>query len=127
MKKSLEDYLSYIDTEEEFTYFLRMNHYWDQVLFRKMIVFISAVINDYKDEAVIPKSIVFFFARDVDLIVGMTRNKIFLNTIPASCHEKEYLETVRQGQELLLNLKRAFFSGEMFDLSTLSYGEDYTA
>lgn len=112
MKKSLIEYFAYLDSEEEFSYSLRMEYIWNEEQFIKLTLLIKEVLDDYKDEDIIPKCMVYFFARDVDIIIGITNRDIFFNDIPDGYTREKYIEMVQKGKTILVNMKNDFFSGK---------------
>ncbi|WP_146151368.1 hypothetical protein [Chitinophaga niastensis] len=109
MKESLKKYLEYAESEDEFTYRVRMERAWDDPAYLAFIALIMDVINDYKETDVVPIPIVLFFTSGLDQLVGTISNPdFFLNT------SKTYQDLVEARRLELLALQKIFFSGELF-------------
>lgn len=112
MKQSLVKYLEYLDSDEEFTYILRMEYEWHQDKFEKMISHIRNILQDFKDDELIPKCIIYFFINNVDFIIGTTSKNVFFNNIPNGYTKEQYSKIIKQGQDELLNLRKKFYAGD---------------
>jgi hypothetical protein len=109
MKESFKQYLEYADSEDEFTYRVRMEREWDDDAYRTFIDLIMSVINDYKETDVVPIPVVLFFTSGLNYLVGtISHPDFFLNT------SETYKNLVQSRCEELLALQKKFFSGELF-------------
>ena len=108
MKESFKAYLEYLDSEEEFSYRVRMEREWDDKEYQHLIALVMAAVNDYKDTDLIPIPVMLFFTSQISYLVGIISNPdFFINTSPA------YKELVTKRKEELLDLQKRFFSGEL--------------
>lgn len=109
MKESLKNYLEYLDSDEEFIFKVRMEREWDDNTYQELINLIMTVINDYKEDDVVPIPVVLFFTSGLNQLVGMVSNPdFFTNT------SKTYEDLVRSRVKEMEALQQQFFSGEMF-------------
>lgn len=109
MKESLNKYLEYLDSDDEFTYKVRMEKEWDDESYQAFINLIMEVINDYKATDLVPVPVVLFFTTGLDQLVGMVSNPLFFSNT-----SKAYEDLVRKRTEELKALQKKFFSGELF-------------
>lgn len=110
---SLKKYHDYLNGDEDFLYRLRMTYEWDETLFRTQLSLVEAVLDDYKESALIPKSVVYFFASTVDLIAGIVSNDYFYATVPEGFTADTYKVYINERVGIILTLKKRFFAGEI--------------
>ncbi|MBC9930509.1 hypothetical protein [Chitinophaga qingshengii] len=109
MKESLKKYLEYLDSDEEFTFRVRMEAEWDDQAYQEFIRLIMSVIDDYKDSLLVPIPVVLFFTTGLNQLVGMVTNPVFFATA-----SKAYEDLVRGRVAELEALQKKFFSGDLF-------------
>ena len=119
--KSLEEYNVYKDSEDEFSFLLRMNFRWDDAEYQRMIVLIRNVLREYRDEVLIPKDVVYFFTGEIDFIVGTVSKDVFFTIAPEGFTMEEYEKLISKRKSELLELKKMFFAGDFFNLSLHSF------
>lgn len=108
----IEEYSNYLESDEEFSYVLRMHYEWDDEAYLLMISIVKSVMKEYEDKDVIPKNITCFFTCTIDLIVGIVSNDLFFNTTPSDYTKDEYINLVEKRKQELLAYKKQFFSGD---------------
>lgn len=115
MKKSLINYLEYRDSDNEFSYAMRMAGFvWDDKNYKYMLSLIREVLLDYKKDDVIPKILVFFFGFEIPIITGTISHPSFLINPPTPYSEQEYANLIEQRKDELLKIQKNFFCG-MYD------------
>lgn len=109
MKESLRKYLEYLDSDDAFVLNVRLTFEWDDNAYQEFIQLMMAVINDYKDEYLVPIPVVLFFTTGIKQLTGMVTNPLFFKTA-----SPEYEALVRRRVVELENLQQQFLSGELF-------------
>lgn len=109
MKESFQQYLDYLDSDDEFSYKLRMDLHWDDDAYRQMKELLLAVIAAYKETDLVPIPVVLFFTSGVNSIYGIIDHPQFFNNT-----NTEYEQMVRSRKTELQDLQQRFFSGELF-------------
>ncbi|SJZ95434.1 hypothetical protein SAMN04488128_10221 [Chitinophaga eiseniae] len=109
MKESLKKYLEYLDSDEEFSFKVRMEAEWDDEAYQEFIRLTMAVINDYKDDHLVPIPVALFFTTGLKQLTGMVTNPLFFKTA-----SPEYETLVRRRVAELEDLQQQFLSGELF-------------
>lgn len=112
MKESLKNYLEYLDSDDDFTFKVRMNFEWDDEAYQEFIRLMMDVINDYKDDHLVPIPVVLFFTGGIKQLIGMVTNPLFFNSATP-----EYEALVRKRVGELEELQKKFLSGELFTRS----------
>jgi len=108
MKESLKQYVEYVDSEDEFSYKVRMEGEWDDDEYHRFITLLLAVIDDYKDTDLMPVPVMLFFTSQLNHLLGIISHPDFFNNTT-----KEYEELVNTRKTELLELQKKFFSGEL--------------
>lgn len=108
LKRSALDFIDYYNSDEDFLTLLRMNFDWDDTQFKKLKELLSNVLNDYKDDQVVPKSILVFFTIDIKLITGIVKNPIFYRSPPLNLSEEEFREFVDNRLKELNEIGKSF-------------------
>lgn len=119
--KSLESYSLYKDSEEEFSFLLRMNFRWNDLEYQRMIELIRNVFREYKDDVLIPKTVIYFFTSEIDFIIGTVSKDVFFTIAPEGFTMEEYEKLISKRKSELLELKKMFFAGDFFNLSLHSF------
>lgn len=119
--KSLESYSLYKDSEEEFSFLLRMNFRWNDLEYQRMIELIRNVFREYKDDVLIPKTVIYFFTSEIDFIIGTVSKDVFFTIAPEGFTMEEYESLISKRKSELLELKKMFFAGDFFNLSLHSF------
>lgn len=109
IKESFQKYLDYLDSDEEFAYKLRMELEWDDAEYLHMRDLVLAVIDEYKGTNLVPVPVVLFFTSGIGYIEGITGHAQFFSNTTA-----EYQQMVQERKAELQDLRRRFFSGELF-------------
>ncbi|MCL1935056.1 MAG: hypothetical protein FWF57_01560 [Defluviitaleaceae bacterium] len=109
-KKSLQNFIDYVGSEEELRFFIRNNADWNEISFMKMFKLATEVIYDYEIEEFYPKSIIVYFMVDIPSIIEMLSNFKFCDE---KIGEKEYTkesyeEYISERINKLKNLKKDF-------------------
>lgn len=108
MKESLKQYVEYVESEDEFSYKVRMEREWNDDEYHRFIALLMAVIDDYKNTDLIPIPVMLFFTSQVNYLVSaISHPDFFIDTT------KEYEELVNTRKAELLVLQKKFFSGEL--------------
>lgn len=108
MKASFKAYLEYLESEDEFTYRVRMDREWNDNEYHRLLALVMAVIEEYKDTGLIPIPVMLFFTSQLNYLVGTISNPdFFINT------DQAYKELVTKRKEELLDLQKKFFSGDL--------------
>lgn len=108
MKASFKAYLEYLESEDEFTYRVRMDREWNDNEYQRLLALVMAVIEEYKDTDLIPIPVMLFFTSQLNYLVGTISNPdFFINT------DQAYKELVTKRKEELLDLQKKFFSGDL--------------
>jgi hypothetical protein len=111
MKNSLKTYLEYIDSDIDFTSQVRLEYKWDDSNYQVFINLLMDVVNDYKNDQLIPIPVMYFFVSGINYLIGTIENPLFLNNI--NDEKKEIIE--RRTKELI-DLRSKFNTGELFQL-----------
>lgn len=109
MKDSLKRYLEYRDSEDDFQSNLRLYFKWDDEKYRFYINLLTEVINDYKEENLIPIPIYFFFTNAIDRIAGTISHPDFRSNLTT-----EEVGLLEQREKELLKMKEAFLTGNFY-------------
>lgn len=109
MNPILNEFLEYLESEDEFSYKIRMERAWDDHEYEKCISLLLRVIDSYRGTKVIPTSVVLFFTGLQHLIDQISYPDFFYNT------EQAYKDLVERRKRELLELRRKFYSGELFN------------
>ncbi|MBC9913911.1 hypothetical protein [Chitinophaga varians] len=109
MKESLKKYLEYIDSDEDFSFKVRMEAEWDDHAYQEFSRLMTAVIHDYKDSGLIPIPVMLFFTSGLDQLIGIVTNPLFFKTA-----SREYEDLVRGRVAELEAWQKKFLSGELF-------------
>lgn len=108
MEESLKQYVEYVESDDEFSYKVRMEREWNDDEYHRFITLLMAVINDYKNTNLMPIPVMLFFTTQLNYLVGtISHPDFFINTT------KEYEELVNTRKAELLGLQKKFFSGEL--------------
>jgi hypothetical protein len=108
MKESFKKYIEYVESEDEFSYKVRMEREWDDEEYQRFLALLLAVINDYKDTDLMPIPVVLFFTSQLNYLVGTISHPDFFNNTT-----KAYEELVNTRKTELLDLQKKFFTGEL--------------
>lgn len=77
MRESLSKFYDYLDSEEELSYFVRINADWNEESFCKMKQLLREVMADYAQEDFYPKSVVGYFMNNIpDTINSLSHFKV---------------------------------------------------
>lgn len=112
MKNSLKTYLEYWNSDQEFSYTMRMQGFiWNDDNYNYMISLIQKVITDYEKEIVTPKVLVYFFTIEVPQIISIISNPDFFKKNVSDLYSSmEYYEClVLKRKEELLSMQKLFF------------------
>ncbi|MGG5508269.1 MULTISPECIES: hypothetical protein [unclassified Myroides] len=91
MKESLKKYLEYWDSDDNFFVLMRMKGFvWLDDEYLYMLNLIRTVLNDYKEDYLIPKQLVYFFCMQIPLLVRTMENPLFYINPPAPYTDEEY-------------------------------------
>lgn len=119
--KSLDEYVEYRDSDEEFSFVLRMEYEWDDKKYQELMGKVRDVLYEYKDEPVLPKTIIHFFTSEIDIISGTVSNDVFFTTTPEGISKEDYKKLIIKRKSELLELKKMFFSGDFYGLASHSF------
>lgn len=119
--KALDIYNNYTESDEEFSYILRMEYEWKDEKYKEMMRIVRDVFLEFQEELVIPKALIHFFTKEIDVIVGLVSNSIFFNSTPDNFTKEQYEKIVLKGKSELLELKELFFSGDFYRLSSHTF------
>lgn len=111
MRKPFCKYQAYFDSPKSFVYTLRMEFSWNHAKYLEMVSLVRQAIDEHRDKAVLPKSIVFFFVWEIDFIVGTITNDLFMRGMPSRVEKQKLEQLVESGHSELLDLKSEFFAG----------------
>jgi len=111
MNPILKEFLEYLESEDEFSYKIRMERAWDDHEYEKYISLLLRVIDSYRGTEVIPTSVVLFFTGLQHLIDQISHPDFFYNT------DQHYRALVERRKMELLELRQKFCSGELFNAS----------
>ena len=111
MNPILKEFLEYLESEDEFSYKIRMERVWDGHKYEKYISLLLRVIDSYRGTKIIPVSVVLFFTGLQHLIEQISHPNFFCNT------DQPYRALVKKRKMELLELRRKFCSGELFSAS----------
>ncbi|NVK65934.1 MAG: hypothetical protein HWE22_15185 [Flavobacteriales bacterium] len=118
---SLDNYLKYRDSDEDFSFILRMEYEWDDKQYQILMSKVRDILYEYKDELVLPKTIIHFFTSEIDIISGTVSNDVFFTTTPDGISKEDYKKLVLKRKSELLELKKMFFSGDFSHLGKHSF------
>ncbi|MEL6671127.1 MAG: hypothetical protein AAFR61_03015 [Bacteroidota bacterium] len=110
----LENYIQYLDSDDEFSYFLRMEYIWDDQKYLEMLQHVKDVVVSFGSKDVLPKKVIYFFTGTIDMIVGIVSKDVFFATTPEGYQEQSYRELVEQRKNELIELKKKFFGGDYY-------------
>ncbi len=89
MKDSLKKFYEYLGSDDELTYYVRLNVEWNEESFCEMRKLVKAVMQDYAQEESYPKQFVLYFMREIPSVINM------LSQIKV-CTEEEQLKGYTQ-------------------------------
>ena len=112
----MDQYNKYKESEEEFSYVLRMEYEWYDDKYQEMITLIRSIFEEYRERDVLPKSVIYFFTREIDLIIGIVSKDIFFNTIPDQYTREEFIHLIEKRKAELSDLKQKFFTGDFYSI-----------
>jgi hypothetical protein len=108
---ALRQYLEYSDSEDEFTYRLRMELEWDDTAYLTMVRLLTNVLAEYRHSLFIPKPVVYFLSNGVRQIIGLVSNNLFYLNPPAPFTEETYRALIDKRISELLQVQQDFFAG----------------
>ena len=111
------------DSTDWFLYYLRLNLEWDDNRYMEMMELINSILNEYKNQLLVPKLLVPFFMNEIELIIGIASHPNFtkLNISWIKCPEdrmkyKELVERRIHGlKEMQNNFCNKFCSDYMMN------------
>lgn len=109
----LTEYQDYIESDDELYYRLRMGYDWDDQSFQKLVGLLTNVVAEYIGSEVVPKSVVYFFANEVDRIEEFVSNELFYGNVPEPFTKESYKALISERVAVLKDMKRRFLSGEL--------------
>ncbi|MBD5242270.1 MAG: hypothetical protein HDS59_09370 [Barnesiella sp.] len=102
-----------MNSDDWFTTDLRVSLIWDDTKYLETIDLIKGIMNKYRNNFLIPKILIRFFTFDVDMITGITRNKLFFNVKSDKINDIDsYRKLVKCRIAELNELRDTFFAGE---------------
>lgn len=113
MKYSLKTYLEYWNSDQEFIYTMRMDGFvWNDDNYKYMINLVQKVLDDYEEEMVTPKILVYFFAIEVPRIISIISNSDFFkkNISDLYSSQESYESLVLKRKDELLLMQQSFFN-----------------
>ncbi|MGG5505571.1 MULTISPECIES: hypothetical protein [unclassified Myroides] len=110
---ALEEYLLYENSDRMYLYRLRLTYLWDQKEFNYLVQLVRNVLKEFENNTLFPKQIRYFFTSDIDQIIGIVSNPLFIVNIPDSYDKSKYIDTINSGIAILNDLKEEFFYGEI--------------
>jgi len=112
-KQSVIEFEKMESSLEWFPNFLRVKMEWDDSKYEKMIQNIQQIIEDYSDNDLFPKSVIYFFTAEIDHIIGTVSNQLFLDKHHNGYSKDEMILLLEKRKSELLNLKEEFFYGKI--------------
>jgi len=108
--QSLQNFLEYLESEEELRLFIRNNADWNENSFIKMNELLNELMSDYKSETNYPKIIVLYFMVDIPSIIEMLSHfKFHLEAdFGKGYTQKSYEEYISERINKLKSLKKDF-------------------
>jgi hypothetical protein len=112
MNSLIVKYREYENKKDWFINYLRIHHEWDDEKYIEMISLINDILDEFKNNYLFPKDLVYFFSSEVDSILGTVENNAFYNYIPPTYTKKEYEELIEMRKKELIDLRDNFLYGE---------------
>ncbi len=110
MRESLSKFYDYLDSEEELSYFVRINADWNEESFCKMKKLLREVMADYAQEDFYPKSVVGYFMNNIpDTINSLSHFKVCTEKdIKRGYTQETYMSMVADRKKQLNEFMREF-------------------
>lgn len=102
-----------MNSPDWFTTDLRVNLVWDDTKYLEMIGLVNHILYQYRDSPLIPKILIRFFSFDVDMIAGITSNKLFFEVKSEKIKDSaSYKTLVNQRIQELKEIRDSFLNGD---------------
>lgn len=107
------------NSDDWFLYYLRLNLEWDDNRYLEMIELINSILNEYKNQLLVPKLLVPFFMFEIDQIISIASHPNFTNLnlswIKNPEDRKKYKELVEKRIQELKKMKYDFWGNYCCD------------